>query len=100
VATVPESYGEEIVAIGRYYLDQKTNMAELAFVVRDSWQKKGIGSALFRHLTLIAKRNGISGFTAEVLRDNKPMQKVINNGANDVVCKPNGNVFSFVIRFV
>ena len=99
VATVPESYGEDIVAIGRYYLDQKTNMAELSFVVRDAWQNRGIGSALFRHLSIIAKRNGIAGFTAELTQDNLPMQRILNNGANDVSYKANENVFSFVIRF-
>ena len=45
--------------------------AELAFVVRDQWQNRGIGSALFRHLSLLAIRNGISGFTAEVLKENE-----------------------------
>ena len=41
VGTVPEAHGEDIIAIGRYYLDQKTNRAEVAFVVRDDWQKRG-----------------------------------------------------------
>ena len=44
VGTVPEAFGEEIIAIGRYYLDQKTNRAEVAFVVRDDWQNRGIGT--------------------------------------------------------
>ena len=33
VGTLPEAYGEEIIAVGSYYLDQKTNLAEVAFVV-------------------------------------------------------------------
>ncbi|MBN2525706.1 MAG: GNAT family N-acetyltransferase [Deltaproteobacteria bacterium] len=99
VATLPEAHGDEIVAIGRYYLDQSTNKAELAFVVRDDWQNQGIGSALFRHLSLIAIRNGISGFTAEVLRENIAMQAVINKSEFTVTSKPSGNVYSFNIRF-
>jgi len=99
VATLPEAHGDEIVGIGRYYLDQSTNMAELAFVVRDDWQNRGIGSALFKHLSLIAVRNGISGFTAEVLRENIAMQAVINKCEFDVKSKPSGNVYSFNIRF-
>ena len=79
VATVPEPGGEEIVAMGGYYLDPHINKAEVAFVVRDEWQHRGIGSFLMRHLGTIARRNGISGFTAEVLEENKAMQGVFNN---------------------
>ena len=79
VATVPEAEGEKIIAIGRYYLDPTTNMAEVAFVVHDDWQRRGIGTFLFNHLTKIARRNGIRGFTAEVLSQNKPMQSVFDH---------------------
>lgn len=99
VATLSQAHGEDIVAIGRFYLDQSTNKAELAFVVRDEWQNRGIGSALFKHLSLIAIRNGISGFTAEVLRENIAMQSVINKCEFDVSSKPSGNVYSFQIKF-
>jgi hypothetical protein len=43
VGTIPEAHGEEIVAIGRYYLYPRTNRAEIALLVRDKWQKRGIG---------------------------------------------------------
>lgn len=81
VATLPEAHGEDIIAVGRYYLDPKINRAEVAFVVRDEWQNRGIGGFLLRHLVAIARRNGIAGFTAEVLTDNKPMQAVFNHHA-------------------
>ena len=51
----------------------------MAFVVRDAWQNRGIGTFILKHLVNIAKRNGIAGFTAEVLRDNKAMQAVFNH---------------------
>ena len=47
--------------------------------MRDDWQNRGIGTFLMKHLITIAKRNGIAGFTAEVLRDNKAMQAVFNH---------------------
>jgi GNAT superfamily N-acetyltransferase len=99
VGTVPEAHGEEIVAIGRYYLDQKTNRAEVAFVVRDDWQKRGIGTFIMRHLANIASRNGIAGFTAEVLRDNKPMQAVINHSGMKVRSRLDQGVFHFDMDF-
>jgi acyl-CoA hydrolase/GNAT superfamily N-acetyltransferase len=99
VGTVPEAHGEDIIAIGRYYLDQKTNRAEVAFVVRDDWQRRGIGSFIMKHLANIAKRNGIAGFTAEVMRDNKPMQAVINHSGMKVRSKLNEGVFHFEMDF-
>jgi len=38
VLTIPEAHGEDIIAVGRYFLDEKTNRAEVAFLVRDDWQ--------------------------------------------------------------
>jgi GNAT superfamily N-acetyltransferase/acyl CoA:acetate/3-ketoacid CoA transferase beta subunit len=99
VGYIPEAHGEEIMAIGRYYLDQTTNFAEVAFVVHDKWQNRGIGTFLLNHLITIAKRNGISGFTAEVLRDNKPMQRVFDKSPHRVTSTPTQDVISFRIEF-
>jgi len=99
VATIPEAHGEDIIAIGRYYLDEKTNTAEVAFVVRDNWQNRGIGSFLLRHLATIAKRNGIRGFTAEVLRENRAMQRVFQKSDYKVTSEPHEDVVSFHIDF-
>lgn len=99
VGTVPEAFGEDLIAIGRYYLNPKTNFAEVAFVVRDDWQNRGIGTFLLKYLTTIAKSNGISGFTAEVLRDNKAMQRVLNKSEHKVTSTPGPDVYSFRIEF-
>ena len=64
---------EEIVGVGRYYIDEKSHMAEVAFTVKDIYQNKGVGAELLSYLTYIAKSQGLLGFTAEVLVDNLPM---------------------------
>lgn len=99
VATVPDADGEEIVAIGGYYLESHTNRAEVAFVVRDAWQSLGIGSFLFKHLTNIARRNGIAGFTAEVLRENKAMQNVFNNSGLKIRTELSQGVYHYEMGF-
>ncbi len=71
VGTLPEAYGEEIIAVGRYYLDERTNRAEVAFVDQGRMAKRGSAPFSSRHLVKIAKASGISGFTAEVLRHNQ-----------------------------
>ena len=99
VATVPEAFGEDIIGIGRYYLDPRTNRAECAFVVRDDYQNRGIGKFLLKYLITIAKRNGIAGFTAEVLRENKAMQAVFHKSGCKVRSRLSGGVYSFELDF-
>ncbi|MCX6645575.1 MAG: GNAT family N-acetyltransferase [bacterium] len=99
VATLPEASGDEIIAVGGYYLDPRTNRAEVAFVVRDEWQNKGIGKFLLQQLTNIAKSNGISGFTAETLQENRGMQSVFNRSGLKVTSRLEGGVYSYVLDF-
>ena len=99
VGVVPEADGEQIVAIGRYYLDPTTNRAEVAFTVRDEWQLKGIGKMLLEMLITSAKRNGIGGFTAEVLKDNRVMQAVFHKSGCKVSSHLEGNVQHFDLDF-
>lgn len=99
VGTLPSASGDEILCVGRYYLDETTNMAEVAFVVRDDWQNKGIGTFLLKTLAAIARRNGIQGFTAEVLRGNRAMQRVFHKCDYSVTSVPAEDVFSFRIEF-
>jgi acyl-CoA hydrolase/GNAT superfamily N-acetyltransferase len=99
VGTVPEAHGEEIVAIGRYYLNPRTNTAEVAFIVRDRWQKRGIGTFLLNYLITIAKRNGIAGFTAEVLMDNKSMIAVLHKSNCKIRNQLEDRVYSYELDF-
>jgi len=99
VATVPEAHGEDIVGVGRYYLDERTNRAEVAFVVRDDWQGKGIGKILFEQLVVTARQSGIAGFTAEVLRDNRKMQAVFNKCGLRVKSHLEDDIYSFQMDF-
>ncbi|MBN2508502.1 MAG: GNAT family N-acetyltransferase [Verrucomicrobia bacterium] len=100
VGTLQEAHGEDILAIGSYYLDPKTNLAEVAFVVHDHWQNQGIGTFLLTQLIRIARRNGIRGFTAEVLAENKAMQAVFGKSNCKVETRYTGNVCSYEMEFV
>jgi ribosomal protein S18 acetylase RimI-like enzyme len=59
----------------------------------------GIGHALFDHLVTIAKRAGIAGFTAEVLRENRRMQAVFNHSGLKVQSRLEEGIFSFAMEF-
>jgi acyl-CoA hydrolase/GNAT superfamily N-acetyltransferase len=99
VGVLPSASGDEIIAVGNYYLDAKANKAEVAFTVADNWQRRGIGTFMLKHLTRIARRNGISGFTAEVLAENKGMQTVFNRSGLKVQSHYRGDVFSYEMDF-
>jgi GNAT superfamily N-acetyltransferase len=64
---------KKIVGVGRYYRLDNPEVAEVAFVVEDNEQRKGIGTQLLQQLALLARENGIRHFVAEVLRTNGKM---------------------------
>lgn len=99
VGTIPEAHGEDIICVGRYYLDEKTNRAEVAFVIRDDWQNKHLGTFLFKKLADLAKRNGITGFTAEVLRENTRMQSIFNHSGFQIKTRLQEGVYSYIMDF-
>ncbi|MCP4041731.1 MAG: GNAT family N-acetyltransferase [Gammaproteobacteria bacterium] len=81
VGVVREDMHEMIVAVGRYALDNSTNAAEVAFVVKDNWQHHGLGISMFEQLLEIARKRGIVKFTADVLADNSTMLHIFHNCA-------------------
>jgi GNAT superfamily N-acetyltransferase len=99
VATLPGAGGEEILAVAGYYLDPRRNRAEVAFLVADEWQNRGIGSFLLRHLIRIAKRNGIAGFYGEALRQNRAMQAVLRNSGCKMQSHIDDGIFFFELDF-
>ena len=78
VAVVDEGAGSSIAGGGRYVL-VGSDKAEIAFMIVDAYQGRGIGTMLLRHLVAIAKDAGIRQFVAEVLPENTPMLKLFEN---------------------
>ncbi len=74
ILAVKEHEGnEEILGLGQYEITEGTRTAEVALVVKDEYQRQGIGTELLSYLTQLAKKQGLLGFTAEVLVENRPM---------------------------
>ncbi len=70
VATIHERGLESIIAVGRYAQNPTTGRAEVAVVVRDDWQRRGLGKALLLRLMEIARENRITRFEAFIDKDN------------------------------
>ncbi|MGB2822414.1 MAG: GNAT family N-acetyltransferase [Phycisphaerae bacterium] len=96
VGVVPGPAGEDIVAIAQYFLDPKTQSAEVAFIVHDEWQAKGMGSFLLEYIAQIAVQRGIKRFYAKVLPINKAMLAVFHHSRYKVSTEFDGEVFSVV----
>ena len=75
VAEAKEHDRPVIIGGGRYVVFE-AGRAELAFVVVDTWQGRGVGSLLMRHLIRIARDAGIEELVADVLPENVAMLKV------------------------
>jgi RimJ/RimL family protein N-acetyltransferase len=84
LAVVSKGEKEEIVGVGRYYINGSTHTAEVSFAVSDSYHNNGIGSELLSYLTYLAKRQGLLGVTAEVLTENLPMLHVFSKSGFDL----------------
>ena len=74
VALVAEYPGEPVrrlIAVGRFVrLAQNTDAAEVAIVVADDWQRRGVGSLFAERLAAEARRLGVKRFTATMASDN------------------------------
>ena len=64
--------GGEMIAVGRFEVTDPGE-AEVAFLVEDAHQGRGIGQLLLEHLAQAGRERGVERFVAEVLPDNKAM---------------------------
>ncbi|WP_084464288.1 bifunctional GNAT family N-acetyltransferase/acetate--CoA ligase family protein [Microtetraspora fusca] len=65
--------GTEMVAVVRYDRVQPADHAEVAFLVEDAHQGRGMASVLLEHLRAAARERGIRTFIADVLPANHRM---------------------------
>ncbi|WP_413806780.1 GNAT family N-acetyltransferase [Streptomyces sp. OE57] len=79
--------GDEFIATVRYDRIDSRGMpaaapadeAEVAFLVQDAHQGRGVASALLEHIAAVARERGIRRFAAEVLPANNKMIKVFTD---------------------
>ncbi len=72
---------DKIVAVGRYDVisEEPDSRAEVAFLVQDQHQGRGMGQILLEHLAQAARERGVKRFVAEVLPDNRRMIQVFRD---------------------
>lgn len=96
VGTVGEGAEEKLIAVARYYRLTNPDAAEMAVVVEDAYQGKGIGTQLLEQLANVARGKGIRSFQAEVLAENQEMLKVLTDSGFEISQELEHGVFRLV----
>ncbi len=99
LAVIPRDEKEDLVGVGQYSILEANHTAEVAFAVRDDFQNKGIGGVLLSYLTYLAKRQGLLGFTAAVLIENKAMLHLFEKMGFDMEKKVAEGVYELKMMF-
>jgi GNAT superfamily N-acetyltransferase len=99
LATLKEGEVEKVLGVGQYGINETNHTAEVALVVRDDRQDQGVGTALLLYLTYLAKREGLYGFTAEVLVENKPMLHLFGKMGFDIQKRSAQGVYEMQMAF-
>jgi GNAT superfamily N-acetyltransferase len=98
LVAVAREDGRNVIVGGGRYVVVRPGAAELAFAVIDDYQGLGIGAALLRHLTLLARVGGIKELIAEVLPENISMLKVFQNSGLGLQTKHRAGVVSVTLN--
>jgi RimJ/RimL family protein N-acetyltransferase len=98
LVAVAKEDGKAVIAGGGRYIVTKPGQAEIAFAVVDQFQGQGIGSALLRHLSSLARKAGLQEFVAEVLPENTAMLRVFERSGLQVTAKRDSQTIHVVLR--
>ncbi|GAA3230649.1 GNAT family N-acetyltransferase [Actinocorallia longicatena] len=71
--------GDQMVGVVRYDRTKEPGEAEVAFLIEDAHQGRGVGSVLLEHIAAAARERGVQRFVAHVLPDNRKMSKVFRD---------------------
>jgi GNAT superfamily N-acetyltransferase len=69
--------GVQLIGVGRYEPSEEPDAAEVALVVEDGWQGRGLGAILLETVLAAAEARGIRRFRAYVLAENHRMLRLL-----------------------
>ncbi|MGA9100298.1 MAG: GNAT family N-acetyltransferase [Methanotrichaceae archaeon] len=99
LAVLQDKEKETIIGLGQYELNSDMHTAEVALVVLDGYQNQSVGTELISYLTLLARRLGLLGFTAEVLVENGPMMHLFEKMGFDIEKRREEGIYEMRMRF-
>ena len=99
VATIGELGFGKIIAVGGYVLDERRNLAEVAFSVTLEWKRRGLSKRILHKLAEAARDNGIEGLVAYTSINNKPMINLFKTLPYKVRMSAEDDMVDLVCRF-
>ncbi len=92
ILAVIESKGKsEITGVGQYGIYPGTLSAEVAVVVKDEYQNKGLGEEILSYLVFLASKQGLLSLQAEILQDNVQVLHILENLGFETEKRISGN---------
>lgn len=99
IAVDSEGGEDRIVAAAKYHLAMDTGFAEFSMIVRDDWQREGVGTLILDYLIANARGRGVVGFEAYVLSENQGMITLIHRLPYEVQSKLEGDQYYYRFTF-
>ena len=96
---LPEDNSESIVAVARFVVNPRTNLAETAVVVHENYRRMGLAQYLLGQLENHASSQGIAGFFSEILPTNKAMLNYHRKLGHQLVYSQETNTYHMEFRF-
>jgi acetyltransferase len=72
----PETGESEICGVGRLMKIHGTSEAEVAVVISDKWQGRGLGKELLARLLIVGADEKLTKLTADILPDNRDVMRI------------------------
>ncbi|MFE9773400.1 GNAT family N-acetyltransferase [Streptomyces sp. NPDC005931] len=79
LVTTPAEQENHIIAVTNVMHTEQQGVGELAILVEDAWQARGLGTALAEHAAAVARDEGHHTLTASVVAGNEPMLHVLEH---------------------
>jgi acetyltransferase len=93
VAEHADEQGAGIAGIVRLIRNHSGNKAEVALIIADEYQRRGLGTNLLRNIIEVAKREGIATLYGTMLWENSGMKDLFTK-AGFHFARPEGGVAS------
>jgi len=99
LAVIEQLQKDRVVGIAQYGKQEYAHTAEVAVVISDDFQNKGVGTELLSYVTYLAKKEGLLGFTAEVLVENRPMLHLFEKMGFIIEKRSGAGVYELKMQF-
>lgn len=76
-AVIVEEDKDALIAVARYGYDTEEKMTDFAVVVRDDWQRSGLGKFMLERLFAIGREHGVTRFVSIIDSANRAMKQVL-----------------------